>query len=211
VNRGLLGYPRAGLTKRSGPLGFPLRLGNGLIHTTPFDPAGGYTGLINWLGTARGTASFSNPYSVLRVVDVDMYSIYDLNRSMYRLVDQASGEGSGDCHSDNVANSWMMIDFGSDYRVKATGIGLLGRASGNNIPTNFRFEASNDNTNWVTLYDSGGVGVTNATWRAVPVAPAVPYRYYRVYNYGVDGSGGNYLIVGDLEIYGEYYDANING
>jgi hypothetical protein len=66
-------------------------------------------------------------------------------------------------------------------------------------------QGSNDNTTWTDLdAQTGNTILTSSSWYiSAAITPLVAYRYFRLLQTGTNSNGGNYFILGEVELYGE--------
>jgi hypothetical protein len=155
---------------------------------TPGCPPGAVPGSVYRITTSQ-SADHTSKFKSFRAVD----------RSI--AYDGAIATG-GESHTPNTANSWWKMDFGVGYFCTPTRFGIYGRSSGDQHPRNFKIQGSNDNTNWTDLHTVTSAGPTNGTWWSNAITGAGAYRYIRLYMTGLNSSSANYLVLGDVEIWG---------
>lgn len=169
----------------------------------------GYNGLIDWLGENKVGDTFANPDTVRGYVTTSQISNQSGSLTADKAIDQATGTSSNRSHTTNAAHCpWWVIDFGASNSVAATRIGIIGQASAGNHPKNTHIQGSVDGAVWNELVNLGGTAVANNTWTSWAVTDTTPYRYFRIrhVNNPGDSSSNNYLVLGDVEIWGDYHD-----
>jgi hypothetical protein len=109
--------------------------------------------------------------------------------------------------TQNAANSWIRIDFGTNNasrRITLTGLGLRSRVDNAAHPLNLVIEGSLDNSTWTTIYTWQNIGFTAPyQWRLSPaIGNVTPYRYIRIRQPGTNVGGQNYLGISEINCYG---------
>lgn len=138
-------------------------------------------------------ASASNPLNISRL---NPYLAFDNN---VKVVDDYY-------HSTNQLG-WLQFDFGATAKVK----GLQMYPAFDNVnpqhqtlPKNFVIEASNDGTNFDTVYTADlnlDYDSSTFTYRVCMFDSIVNYRYYRIRTTGVNYQGNYYMLIGNIQFY----------
>ncbi len=168
----------------------------------------GYSGLINYLGTNGGVDSFSNPHP--SKVITSQSTTYRTNEEAYRAIDhQISADPNsslnGSSHTNNIANSWWRLDLGEGKTIALQRFGIIGRSNGDQHPRNFTIQGSNNGTSWSNLASTASTGPGASTWWSIPVTTNQKYRFIQILQTGSNSFGANYLTIGDIELWGVYY------
>lgn len=166
-------------------------------------PASGHDGLVKAIGSNLA-GYYVNAHD--RGVVASSSSYYDGNYLAPNALYRGASPGSRPWHSNNAGGSWWAIDFGATRRVKPEAIHIQQRSDGaTNLYGNLNVRGSNDFTNW----DENIATFTSPTqsqyaWNTQAIAPGsrAPYRYLMILSTGVDSGGANYLIIGEVEIFG---------
>ncbi len=177
------------------------------IETTINHTSDGYNGLLDWLGRNKGAGSWQHPETSRGFVSTSQSSTL-AGLGSDNGIDHANDTTSGRTHTQNVAFSWWMIDFGASNSVKVTRLGILGQNYHANQPKYYKYQGSINGVDWTDLNASGGSQIPPNGWESYTITDATRWRYIRVifYNSPGDSSGQNYLILGDFEVWGEYHD-----
>jgi hypothetical protein len=148
-------------------------------------------------------------------------SVYD-NRSASRAVDGVITDELNDWCSNRIAPHWIRYDFGSGNEKVVTRYLLMPRGIYNTPlnkytrPYDFRFEGSNNGTNWdvldtqsdQTYYDTLPFYSTNTLtlepdFNEYLIDNTEEYRYYQLYITEVDPRGlDDYCCIGEWVMYG---------
>lgn len=155
------------------------------------NPAGGGTGLY-----ANGL--FTSPVGLT----VTQSSDQDGTRVASKALDHSVDPNDGCSHTQSIANSWWKVDFGSGHTFTPTRLGICGRASGGLEPRNFKLQGSNDNSTWTDLLTVTNDGPADNAWWSSTVSGSSGYRYLRIYETGANSGGSDYLILGEVEMWG---------
>jgi hypothetical protein len=194
-----------------------------LVFTgAPFDT----NGVLHWIGTGEGAHAYANPHGVEGGVVAAMSTIGDGLCDPSRFVDHHRIEMQN--YTNSWPNSWMSVDLGPTRLLAVNHYCLRhGFSTGSYALRNWRLEASNDATTWVTLKthtddDSiGGTGFATADWAVTALStggqpitefaiedwhltpPAVErFRYFRIIQFGTNSSNGGHLNCAGIELYG---------
>jgi hypothetical protein len=183
--------------------GFPFgRNFSDVIKDIPFNPAGGWNGLIDWLGD-QGSTAFRLPESWRFKVVTSQSSNLDGTRTADKAFTQGNDASVNSTHTNDVAGSWWKVDFKSDRRIILYGMAILGRSTAGAHLRNWTLEGSDDDSIWYYLGSEAG-GPNDNAWYTAYFGSTRPFRYLRITQTGVNSSGTNYLTLGDVEFYGKY-------
>lgn len=178
------------------------------IEVTKTWSSDGYNGLLDWLGKDKGTTTWAHPETTRAYVATAQIST-NASLTSDNAIDQAIDTTSGRSHTTNADfMPWWYIDFGASNSVVCTRFGIIGQNHASNQPHRFGVYASVDGEHWTELYDSDGTNINQATWTSFAVSDTTKYRYFMIRGNGLytDSSSNQYLILGDVEIWGEYHD-----
>ena len=113
----------------------------------------------------------------------------------------------GYCYTNNVPNSWMVIDIGDTRRLIVGHYCIRhGNDSLGHALRNWDFQGSLDNSTWTTLKSHvndqplAATGYSVAHWPVDHIQS--PFRYFRLYSTGLDSSSRNFTVCGGLELWG---------
>jgi len=174
-------------------------------------------------GGTIGAATFEKIYNVSNPTD-DLIGLLGTVNSVFtnphpsKTTNSASSIGLGtvvmftdrtdnDFYPSDIANSWVQIDIATNdtsRRVTLTGLGLKSRNNAAvHLPINLTIEGSNDGAVFTTIFTWASIGFTAASqWRAATFSNSTGYRYIRVRQPGVNSTGGNFLTLSELALYG---------
>lgn len=171
-----------------------------LVYDVPF-VAAGYNGLINAIGTVGGTEPYSNPITSGKIVGSQTN------------VNAGQGPANAFNHSgaiaavtSNVAGSWWMIDLGVGRAIVLDQFGVQGRDEESALPKNYKIRGSNDGVSWVDLITVVGTAIPRNAWWVGECSDTTKYRYFQFINTGPTSSGDHYLVLGEVELWGTYYE-----
>lgn len=178
-----------------------------LTHGTDFPD-----GIFNWLGTVGNTQLFGNPataatglyanrptgssYTATQSTDQDG------TRTAPKATDHLLDANNNCSHTQNIANSWWKANFGAGHTVTPTYIGICGRDGGGMEPRNFKLQGSNDDSAWTDLLTVVATGPNDNAWWSSAVTASAAYRYLRILQNGLNSSGFDYLVLGEVELWG---------
>lgn len=153
------------------------------------NPGGGAAGL--WLNDPSAS-------SVAPTQSTDQ----DSNRTAMKALDHSLDENYGCTHTQGIANSWWKVDFKTGRTFTPTRLAIVGRASGGQHPRNFKLRGSNNNTDWTDLLTVTAAGPADNAWWSSAVTGAGAYRYLEIYQTGLNSSSADYLVLGEVEMWG---------
>lgn len=116
------------------------------------------------------------------------FDIYDPGRVM-------DGDVDTEWISQSQVNEWLQWDYG-DEKPEVIKLRIYDSGMTRADPKDFRFEGSDDGSQWTTLIS--GTTVDNGGWQEWDVPNPRPYRYYRLFCLNVH-SGGLQLRVHEVE------------
>lgn len=191
------------------------RYGVGEIITTTktFVSNGDTNGVLYFLGSDYGQGTWSNPHTGTIITCVKSNTTGGLGTA-----DLTVNRVGNDSYTDNVANSWFVVDLGlgrtlipNKYSLKSrnnSGGGTINirnwKLQGSNNPASNSIAHLNAAT-WTDL----DIRVADATivgtdvWGAFTVTGASAYRWLRILQNGVNSAGTNFLEMGEWEFYGD--------
>lgn len=168
-----------------------------IIHTRNYDAANPTNDLINLLGTNNGTVAFANPHPA----KITNSASGIMSGTVVMLTDRAND----DFYTSEIANSWVMIDFGGTRTISLNGLGLKSRSSSaTHLPANLIIEGGNDGTSFTLIYNWTSIGFTaiNQDRFSPTFATSPTFRYIRIRQSGLNSSGANFFTIGELYLYG---------
>lgn len=177
-----------------------------------FSSSGDEFGTIYFLGTnLNQNTNWTNPHTATYVTAV-LSSVGVGGAS--ELVDRTIN----DLYTGNAANSWMSIDLGVARTLIPNYYSIRARSStsgGGIHPRTWKFQGSNNAVSnsvvdlnaatWVDLniQTSNTTLTTINQWLSLPVSGVVVgYRWFRIFQTGVNSGGSNFLAMAELELYG---------
>ena len=177
-------------------------------HTIEWS-ADGYNGLIDWLGENKVGDAFANPDTTRGFIDATQITNQSGTLVAAKALDQATGTTSNRSHTTNPHGAWWQLDFGVGNAIGVRRIGIIGQSATSNQPRYFVVLGANSDGVWHELASAENVGPTNAAWWSVAVTDDSPYRYIRILGSRspMDSSSNNFLVLGDVEIWGDYHDS----
>lgn len=178
----------------------------GIVYATTYD-TGSYDGLMAAIGTVGATDPFQNPDTGRGTVTTSSLNAIDANRTSDKALDHSLVHATDVYHSTNTASSWWKADFGASNKVRLDHAGLRASADGSILPRNWKWQGSNDDSSWTDLATISSSSVAASGWDVAAIADNTEWRYIRVLSNGTDSSGNNYLIIGDIELWGDYVTA----
>jgi hypothetical protein len=166
-----------------------------------FVQEGDANGLINYLGTKGNSATFITPtglfYPWLVTTTVSSNLTGD---SPSNAIDR---NNSTIIHTAGVEDSWWKLDLGKNKLFRPTKYTLRTRSDTNdNNPEAWKLQGSNDDVNWVDI-SIESTSLTIASWFVSQDINAVEsYRYFRIFQNGVNTSNELFLVFAGIELYG---------
>jgi hypothetical protein len=156
-------------------------------------------GVFYSLGTQKKTVAWQNPQS--RQIVLTASSIGDGG------VESLVNRDESSFFTGNVSDSWITIDFlpGNKFKPNFYSIKTRNTSSGF-YPRTWQLEGSNNNTTWIVLDNqvNNSSLINNNQWLSLVVINSAFYQYIRLTNRGLNSSGFNHLVLGEIELYGDY-------
>jgi hypothetical protein len=113
-------------------------------------------------------------------------------------VSQAFDDFSGSYWgADGAPTQWVECNFGVDNNKTIKKLTLKSHIWTGGVPNSFELRASNDGTNWNTIY-AGNMASTASTTNTYTFANNVEYRYYRVYVLSLHA--GTYALIDEIQM-----------
>ncbi|MEH2148235.1 hypothetical protein [Nostoc sp.] len=172
--------------------------GNVPTSTSAFVSSGDNNGIFYYIGTSFGTTVWSNPSG--NGVYVSASSIGAGN------VDTLIDRMNSSFYTNSTPGSWVKFGLGS-AKLKCNHYSLKSRAdSGDYYPRSWKLQGSNDDTTWadIDIQSNNSSLIANSQWLSIPVTSNVAYSYFRILNTGFNSAGYDHLVLGEVELYGEY-------
>ncbi|MBH8561647.1 hypothetical protein I8748_05545 [Nostoc sp. CENA67] len=169
-------------------------------NTFTYSSNGDANGIFYWLGTYGTGSGWLNPYTA-GLVGITGSSYYDgsaSNSDVSQLVNRVDGNGFA---SQNIANSWLKIDL-KQRKLKPSYYSIRARQFNANLIKNWKFQGSNDDSNWTDLDSKTNQSVVASQWFSLSVTSSTFYRLFRILQMGVSSSSDNILTLGEIELYG---------
>ena len=176
-----------------------LSIDNNFISKT-YASVGDSNGIFYSIGTSGNTSPWANPTSNGLIISSSSIGSGSLNSLVNR--DNSS------FYTNSDPNSFVSFFLGGTRKLKCNYYTLETRAdSSDYYPRNWKLQGSNNGNTWVDL----DIQINNPTlnsvnqWLALPVSPSdVAYSYFRIYTNGDNSAGYRHLVLGEVELYGEY-------
>ena len=164
--------------------------------------------VLNFIGKNYDNAgTWANPHTAGRVVV--SYSTTGAGVPA-NLVDRATNAFN---YTNTVANSWFAVDLGAGKTVMPNYYSIRHDGETGYYLRNWKLQGSNDAvatasvvTTWTDLdtrTSDTTIAAPNA-WGSWAVTGASSYRWLRVVQTGLNANGDNYLIFGELQVYGTF-------
>lgn len=169
-----------------------------------------FDGIIDYLGKDKNVSgTFQNPDTVRGYVDATQSSDQSGSLTADKALDQLTATASNRSHTTSMEGPWWMIDFGPDNAVALERFGIKGQASSGNHPRYFVILGANADGIWHELAYADNAGPTNNAWWSVAITDPTAYRYIKILGTRnpMDSSSNSYLVLGDVEMWGDYHDA----
>lgn len=166
-----------------------------------FASNGDVNGLLYWLGTSEGMSEWVNPQSINKIV---VTSSTVLNGSLLMLSDRLTS----DFRTDPVTNAFAKIEIVGTKKLVCNYYSIRTWQSNNFSLRGWKLEGSNNNTAWDVLdSQSNNTSLdTNSKWLSLPVTSSTAYKFFRLVQTEPNSSGTNHLVLGEIELYGNYLD-----
>jgi hypothetical protein len=175
----------------------------------PFNSNTPTDGVIHWLGTNRGTQSWTNPAGGSIQLLSSGIGVGQINQLTDRTIQS--------WYTTNIQNAWVAVDF-RDLTVKIDNYSITGRTASSlqHFPRNWTLEGSNNVFDWTVA------AVNAATWTAIDVrtsdatinsegqrytltanqSNANSYRYLRLRQSGLNSNNDTYFTICEIEFFG---------
>ena len=155
-------------------------------------------GLFYYLGTVGNIVPWANPTS--RGLTIQASTA--INGSVESLVNRDESQ----FYTDNLPSSWVSFNIGTK-KLKCNYYSIRARNAANYYLRNWKLQGSNDGATWVDLdTQTNNTTLANASqWLSIPINNTAAYSWFRILNYGLDSEGYNFLTLGEVELYGEYF------
>jgi len=174
---------------------------------------GDTNGLIYYLGTRDG--AFVSPVPQTNGA-IDLVGTYmrllatslEPGYQTYRAVDRAANSAWASSSSSNPS---LAIELYSGRSLKPNRVAIRHRSDAvNNGLLHFAVEGSIDGVSWTLLRQvDDTVGPAQNEWRSWTLTSSVSYRFLRTRMTGVDASGQNYMVIGEIEWYGQLTEGGL--
>ena len=161
---------------------------------------GDANGVFYYLGTIFGNTTWSNPANTNRLT-VSASSVES------GTVESLTDRSDSTFYSNINAGNWVQFSLGSS-KLKCNYYSIKTRnTSDGYFPRNWKLQGSNDGSSWDDLdIQVNNTSLTNdSQWLSLPVSSAVQYSTFRILSTGVTSSGYNYLVLGEVELYGQFF------
>ncbi|MEH1956818.1 discoidin domain-containing protein [Nostoc sp.] len=172
--------------------------GDSTSNSSTFVNSGDTNGVFYYIGTTFGVNAWTNPSG--NGVYVSASSIGAGN------VDTLIDRTNSSFYTNSNPGSWVKFGLGS-AKLKCNYYSIKSRAdSADYYPRNWKLQGSNDDTTWADLdtQSNNSSLVSNSQWLSIPVTSDVAYSYFRILGTGLNSAGYDHLVLGEVELYGEY-------
>lgn len=159
---------------------------------------GDANGLFYHLGTNGKTSGWINPHTS-GIIQGSLSSAFSSAHNRPEFIFDRQVNDS--IATANIPNSWYMVDL-KTVKLKPNYYSIRARDFSANNPSNWIFQASNDNTTWIDLDMQQNKNLQINQWFSTPVSNNNSFRYFRFLQNGVSTSGDHIFCVGEIEIYG---------
>ena len=160
-----------------------------------------YDGLINLIGTEDGAVAYSNPANS-KITATQINVLRPGHEASNAFDHGLSYSGEEDAHTQDTPFAWWKVDFGGEMAVKVDTFGLQNRDESIHSPTDYKLEGSNDDSTWTVLQTVAGGTTVAAAWDILTVTDATSWRYLKITQTGTSSAGADYLVIGEVEIWG---------
>lgn len=168
--------------------------------TLTYSSNGDSNGVCYWIGTNYGSQTWENPHTAGRLT-CSLSTSYDGNDPPGNLVDRQNNQRP--C-TQNVPDSWMMLDLGISQKLICKYYSLKGRDYVADHLRSWKLQASNDAITWVDLDNQiNNVTINQNTWFSDAITSTIAYRYFRVIQTGLNNGNSNIMSLAEWEFYGE--------
>lgn len=160
---------------------------------------GDTNGLFYWLGTNKGTTSWSNPFPQL-TYSRSGSGVYD---NFPTMTDRAIN-----AHPNNTwleSSPYIQVDLGAGNAISPNYVSIRSWINTDRLPRNFKIQGSNNGTTFTDLLTvTNNTTITGmAQWLSLPISGSTAYRYLR-YTAVSPGDSNNVveIALGEWEFYG---------
>ena len=162
--------------------------------------------MLYYLGTKSHSTAYANPH---KSGDVKASRSSDRGGQAEDFV----GREKVYCSTDNVANSWMMVDLGFGRALQVDHYCLRhGSEEGEFVLRNWNLEGSNNNIDWTVLREHNDdtslaeEEYSESDWDVNSAASNSPYRFFRILQTGKTSSDEDILalVCCGIELYGMF-------
>ena len=162
---------------------------------------GDTNGLFYYLGQIGNNNVWSNPCNTSRL-SITSSSVE--SGSVTSLTDRQESSFFTNSNPDN----WVQFSLGSS-KLKCNYYSIKTRNNSYGYyPRNWKLQGSNDGSTWddlSTQIDNTAL-VNNSQWLSLPVQSNIKYSIFRLLSTGQTSSGYYYIVLGEVELYGEYFN-----
>lgn len=165
--------------------------------TLTYASDGDTNGLFYYLGTNKNTTAFSNPTTA------GIIAVTQSTYSSYGKPEWLTDRGGDSIHTNNEPNSWVAIDLKTNGTFKCNYYSVKARSENNQNLRSFEFQGSNDFITWNVLDSkTNQTQISSDAWVSYPIPLTASYRYFRILQTGLNQNSSNFLVINELEIYG---------
>jgi hypothetical protein len=163
------------------------------------------------MGTGFGFTSWANPSGVS--LTLSSSGLHGVSEAIGNLTDRANGK----VHTSGAGGAtaqWFAFDLGAARTLIVNRYTLKMRSDANtSLPVTWKLQRSNDGSSWTDIQtDTFTFTAANEVQDFAVAGETVGYRYFRLILTAVDSSGGDFFVLGEVELYGTLdYGAPISG
>ena len=165
--------------------------------------------MLYYLGTKSHSTAYANPH---KSGDVKASRSSDDDGKAEDFV----GREKVNCCTDNVANSWMMVDLGFGRALQVDHYCLRhGNDEESGRLRNWNLEGSNNNIDWTVLREHNDdtslaqEAYSEGDWDVNSAASNSPYRFFRILQTGYNSSHNLMLFCSGIELYGKFIKVSL--
>lgn len=160
---------------------------------------GDINGVFYYIGTSKGTETWSNPSSKIIFTASSILN----GRGPDKLADRSITEITNDAHTNRENNAWFKVDLGLN-RLVINHYTLQARPGTDQQPRSWKIEGSNDDITYVELdVQNNNPLLSNGSFYSKPISNQTEsYKYYKLTQTGVNSVNDTYFVLGEWELYG---------
>ena len=178
--------------------------------TLTFQSAGDDKGFVYWCGTEKRLQAFTSPG--LKSSPWNITVTLSSNLSATPTSHAIDRNSSTIIHTAGQPNSRCTLDLGVDKLFKPNYYSIRGRGDANtNHPRNWKLQGSADAANWVDLdTQTNNTTIGQGTYFTGSCTAIESYRYLSILQTGVNSSGTDFLVFGEVDFWGQVSIAGVS-